>query len=247
MRYRETGTYARYRIYARERDKNKKVLRKARKTFEKKLYKEVKENPKALYRYINAKKGNRTPIAKLRKRNGLNTRNDREAAEELNEFFQSVFVKEEDKDIIAFNDFARLCFETEVAEPFDFKGKIAREVRLDRGMVLKVLKNLDPNKTPGPDVMHPKVLMEVAEEIAEPVYMIYEESLLTSNIPDYCEVAYITSIFKGRDRKDPGNYRPVSLNTIGRELEFQIVFTACFNTLRFSCVVSYTEQILRLK
>ena len=37
MRYRETGTYARYRIYVRERDKNKKVLRKARKTFEKKL------------------------------------------------------------------------------------------------------------------------------------------------------------------------------------------------------------------
>ena len=48
----------------------------------------------------------------------------------------SVFIKEEDKDIIALNDFARLCFETEVAEPFDFKGKIAREVRLDRGMVL---------------------------------------------------------------------------------------------------------------
>ena len=53
----------------------------------------------------------------------MNTINDREAAAELNEFFQSVFVKEEDKDINAFNDFARLCFET-----FDFKGKIAREV-----------------------------------------------------------------------------------------------------------------------
>ena len=202
----------------RERDKNKKVLRKARKTFEKKLYKEVKKNPKALYRYINAKKGNGTPITKLRKRNGMNTSNDREAAEELNEFFQSVFVKEEDKDIIAFNDFARLCFETEVAEPFDFKGKIAREVprevKLDWGMVLKVLKNLDPNKTPGPDGMHPKVLMEVAEEIAEPVYMIYEESLLTSSIQDYWEVANITSIFKGGDRKDPGNYRPVSLTSV---------------------------------
>ena len=50
MRYRETGACARYRICVRERDKNKKVLRKARKTFEKKLYKEVKKNPKALYR-----------------------------------------------------------------------------------------------------------------------------------------------------------------------------------------------------
>ena len=32
MRYRETSAYARYRIYVRERDKNKKVLRKARET-----------------------------------------------------------------------------------------------------------------------------------------------------------------------------------------------------------------------
>ena len=46
---------------------------------------------------MNAKKGNRTPIKKLGKRNGMNTSNDREAAEELKEFFQSVFVKEEDK------------------------------------------------------------------------------------------------------------------------------------------------------
>ena len=69
------------------------MLRKARKAFEKKLYKEVKKNPKALYRYINAKKGNRTPITKLRQRNGMNTSNDREAAEEFNEFFQSVFAR----------------------------------------------------------------------------------------------------------------------------------------------------------
>ena len=74
MRYRETGSYARYRGYVRERDKNKKVLRKARKAFKKKFYKEVKKNPTALYRYINAKKGNRTPITKLRQRNGMNTK-----------------------------------------------------------------------------------------------------------------------------------------------------------------------------
>ena len=56
--------------------------------------------------------------------------------------------------------------------------------------------------------------MEVAEEIAEPVYMIYKESLLTSSIPDYWEIANITSIFKSGDRKDPRNYRPVSLTSV---------------------------------
>ena len=51
--------------YIRERNKNKKVLREVRKKFEEKLYKEIKKNPKALYRYVNSKRGNRTPIARL--------------------------------------------------------------------------------------------------------------------------------------------------------------------------------------
>ena len=39
MRYREAGTYARYRIYVRERDKSKKVLRKARKNLKRNFIK----------------------------------------------------------------------------------------------------------------------------------------------------------------------------------------------------------------
>ena len=218
MRYRETGTYARYREYIRTRNRNKKVLRKVRRDFEKKLYKEIKKNPKALYKYINSKKGNRTPISRLKKRNGTITKNDKETAEELNGFFQSVFVREDDADILAFNDFARLCMDTEVAEPFDFLGRCARDVlsviHLEKDKVVKLLKALDPSKTPGPDGLHPKVLMEVAEQIGEPVYWIFRDSLQLSIIPEYWEVANITPIFKGGDRSNSSNYRPVSLTSV---------------------------------
>ena len=171
-----------------------------------------------MYRYVNSKKGNRTPISRLKRRNGSVTENDQETAEELNNFFQSVFVREDDADILAFNDFARLCFDADVEEPFEFMGRCSEQllsmVQLDREKVIKALKNLDPNKTPGPDGLHPRVLMEVAEQIGDPVLKIYRESIQYSTIPEYWEVANITSIFKGGDRSNPSNYRPVSLTSV---------------------------------
>ena len=74
--------------YIKERDKSNKILKKARREFEKKLFKEVKKNPKALYRYLNSGKQGRVPICRLRRRNlGTETLNDKESAEELNDFF----------------------------------------------------------------------------------------------------------------------------------------------------------------
>ena len=117
-----------------------------------------KNYSKALYRYINSKKQHRAPIARLKTSTGGTAQNDIETAEELNNFFQSVFVKEKYSDIIAFNDFARQCFDMEVAEPFDYIGVVARNVldsiEIDRNKVIKALKALDPNKTPGPDGLH---------------------------------------------------------------------------------------------
>ena len=91
--------------------------------------------------------------------------------------------------------------DTEVAEPFDFMGRCAREilriVHIDREKVVIALKSLNPNKTPGPDGLYPKVLMEVAEQIGDPVLRIYGHSLQYSVVPEYWEVANITSTFKG--------------------------------------------------
>ena len=218
-RFRSSGSQALHSEYIRERNKSSKILRKARKDYEKRLFKEVKKNPKALYRYLNSGKKARVPISKLRKEGTMDvTENDKETAEVLNTFFHSVFVREEDRDILAFNDFAAQFLDPETAEPFEYKGKISLQnkefISLTKAKVLKALMDLNPNKTPGPDGLHPKVLKEVAESICDPVYFIFVKSLETGEVPDFWVLANITALFKSGIKNDPSNYRPVSLKLV---------------------------------
>ena len=87
-------------------------------------------------------------------------------------------------------------------------------IEIDRSKVIKALKALDPNKTPGPDGLHPKVLMEVADQIGEPVHMIFVDSLTSCSLPNWCVLANITALYKGGARENPSNYRPVSLTSV---------------------------------
>ena len=68
----------------------------------------------------------------------------------------------------------------------------------------------------GLDEIHPRVLRELAEEIAEPLSIIYQRSLLTGEVPEDWRLANVTPTYKKGCREDPGNYRPVSLTSVPR-------------------------------
>ena len=50
--------------------------------------------------------------------------------------------------------------------------------------VLKLLKNLNPGKAPGPDNTSPRVLKELCEVIANPLTRIFRKSLSTGQVPE---------------------------------------------------------------
>jgi len=66
----------------------------------------------------------------------------------------------------------------------------------------------------GLDGIHPKALRELAEEVAKPLSIIYQQSWLTGEVPDDCRIASVTPIYKKGWTEDPGNYRPVSLTSV---------------------------------
>jgi len=68
---------------------------------------------------------------------------------------------------------------------------------------------LDAHKYMGPDGMHPQVLRELADVVAEPLSIIFERSWRTGEVPEDWREAKVTSVFKKGKKEDPGNYRPV--------------------------------------
>jgi len=62
--------------------------------------------------------------------------------------------------------------------------------------------------------MHPQVLRELADVIAEPLSIIFERFWRRGEVPKDWEKAIVTPVCKKGKKEDPGNYRLVSLTSI---------------------------------
>lgn len=80
--------------------------------------------------------------------------------------------------------------------------------------VAKKLVALKVSKSAGPDNIHLRILKELANELCTPLSLIFNLSLNESVLPLNWKSANTTAIHKKGIRKDPGNYRPISLTAV---------------------------------
>ncbi|CAM4576771.1 unnamed protein product, partial [Caretta caretta] len=85
-------------------------------------------------------------------------------------------------------------------------------------MVQDYLEKLDEHKSMGPDVLHPRVLKELAGVIAEPLSITFENSWRSGELLDDWKKANVVPIFKKGKEEDPGNYRTVSLTSVSGKI-----------------------------
>ncbi len=204
QRYLRTRSGEIYQEYCRIRNQVRRITRKTIHNLERDIAKEAKTNPKKFWAYVKSKLSIRNGIPDLLKPCSTDeepqyTSTDAGKAEVLNAYFTSVFTREKDAEI----------------EPSTQEVRhIMNELEVTPELVRKKLAQLKPSKSPGPDSIHPRVLRELKDVLAEPICLLFKASINEGVLPQDWKCSNITAIHKKGKKSDPGNYRPVSLTSI---------------------------------
>jgi hypothetical protein len=173
-----------------------------------------KSNPKKFWNYINSRNKSKSEIADLvlhdQAGNVVKADTDEKKAEALADFFSSVFSFEPHGE---FDELPFRSHDIPMIDPTEF-------TYLD---ICRRLNDLNVNKSPGPDGLHPRLLYETRYEIAYPLKLIFDCSFKTQMLPLEWRSAHISSIFKKGKKSEVGNYRPVSLTCIVSKLMESVV------------------------
>ena len=188
--------------YNKVRNQVRRLTRNKLKMKEIRIAENVKDNPKLFWNHVQKKTKTKSSIPELYKDSDTKelTKSDGEKADVLADFFGSVFTSENESSMP----------DIKISE----NVKPLTECTIDEEDIKKRLRDLKVGKSPGPDGIHPRVLKELHEVLSIPLKIIFEESIRKSSLPEVWKTANITALFKKGDKKNPGNYRPVSLTCI---------------------------------
>ena len=210
QKYTRTGDILDNARFVRARNDLRWLTRRLRKDFEANLVQDIKKNPKRFWRYANTQLKTKARVQDLVRADGSVASTDMEKAQTLADFFNSVFCKEDGSSDIP------------VLNP-SYEGPVLEDIEISAAMVESKLKRLKPASSPGPDQVHPKVLMELAASLSAPLSALYRSSLSSGQLPDDWKVGQVTPIFKKGRKDDASNYRPVSLTSVASKVLESII------------------------
>ena len=218
-KFRISGDRPAHEDHKKVRNQVRRLSRKAVKLKEKDIAMSAKENPKKFWSYVKSKSKTKTSIADLYTNESKTTLTDSDEAKAnvLGKFFSSVFTIEPE----------------DLLPELNLKDvPVINEIEINLDIVKKKLDALLINKSSGPDGLSARVLKEMSDVIAMPVYILFKNSLQTGTIPKIWKTANITAIYKKGDKKFAGNYRPVSLTCIMCKLLEKIIRESMVNYMK---------------
>ena len=130
------------------------ALRRDRLCFERNISKQIKNNNKLFWRYVNSQRSTKASIPNLQRKDGSMATTDDEKAEVLNQQFSSVFTRAYSSDIPDFDPYP--C------------NSLLDKINITKEQVKKKLSKLRTDKSCGPDEVHPFLLIPVCRQSVHP-------------------------------------------------------------------------------
>ena len=188
--------------YTKARNKAKALLRKSKRLFEKGIALQSKSNPKAFWKHtsrkLKTKRGVAPLLADVKDKDSLRY-NDEEKANILQKQFSCVFTKEPEDAIPTISTRTH---------------SVISHLYVTEEMVRTQLFNLNVNKSCGPDKVHPRMLLELADKIAGPIALLLNMTIERGILPKDWKLAFVSPIHKKGSRSIAENYRPISLTSV---------------------------------
>jgi len=162
------------------------------------LAEKIKDDPKSFYAYVRSKTSVKVKVGPLMKEGKLIS--DSEGMSKvLNEYFSTVFTAEDMGNMPKGSGHG--C------------GTVLDKIEITEELVVKSIKVLKDNKAPGVDGLNSTFIKGCMGGLVRPLVLLFRKSLATGQIPRDWKVANVSALFKKGSKKEPGNYRPVSLTS----------------------------------
>ena len=152
------------------------------------------------WNYVQSRRKGSNDLIVIKMDNGNVLTNEGDIAECMNEYFASVFTAENFDSFPSFDQVIKdkdLCF-----------------IHCSPKDVSKILSELKPRKSPGPDSIQPMILKKCTGTLASSLSDVFNASLASGMLPHNWKLADITPLHKKGAKNDRKNYRPVSLTSV---------------------------------
>ena len=209
-------------------------IKKAKRNFEEKLAKNIKNDTKSFYAYVRHSSKTAPRVGPFVNDDGDVISATQDMTEELNNYFSSVFTHEDTSGIPQVENI--------------FQGSPSEELNdlhITPDEVERLLGKLRDDKAAGADDIVPKLLREVRKEIAYPVSCIFRKSLEEGVIPDDWKMANVSPIFKKGSRSQVANYRPISLTSQLCKILESILRDSIVQHLEKHCLIFQSQHGFR--
>ena len=175
------------------------------------------------WNYVGKNQKTITTIGNILDKDDKKVENDETKANVFNEYFASVF---------------KISINTSTSFIKRNYQSTLDDMEITEDDVLKAISEINPNKSIGPDNIHPKAIVECKLELSNPLTIIFNKSLNEGRIPEIWKTANVTPIYKSGTKEDPGNYRPISISPVCSNIMQKILKKRIMHHLKVNNLLS---------